>query len=69
MRMQPKSQKKNSKFKILIILHHDSDDDVPIQNSVNNLVVTRHSSSNPEAMFHASERQKTTFSPTFNMPP
>ncbi len=52
-----------------MLLIHDSDDDAPIQSSLNNLVVTEPSSSNLEAIFPASKRQKTTPSPSFDMPP
>ena len=62
-------KKRKSKPKRPILLIHDSDEDAPIQSSLNNLVVTEPSSSNLEAMFHTSKRQKTTPSPTLDMPP
>jgi hypothetical protein len=66
----PKKPKKTkSKPKRPILLLHDSDDDVPVQSSLNNLVDTGPSSSNIEAMFLASKRQKTTPTPTLDMPP
>jgi hypothetical protein len=50
-----------------MLLIHDSDNDVPIQSSLNNLIVYE-PSSNLEAIFFASMRQKTTPSPSFDMP-
>ena len=64
-----KMPKKKSKAKRPSLLIHDSDDDAPIQGSLNNLVVTEPSSSNLEALFHASKKQKTIPSPSFDMPP
>ena len=63
-----KPRKTKSKPKRIILLLHDSDDDVLVQNSLNNIVISEHFSSNQEAMYHASKRQKTTHFPTFNMP-
>ena len=62
-------KKRKSKPKRPMLLIHDSDDDAPIQSSLNNLVVTEPSSSNLEAIFPTSKRQKTTPSPSFDMPP
>ena len=64
-----KMPKKKSKAKRPSLLIHDSDDDAPIQGSLNNLIVTEPSSSNLEALFHASRKQKTIPSPSFDMPP
>ena len=63
-----KMPKKKSKPKGPILLIHDSDDDAPILSSLNNLKIIEPSSSNLEAMFHILKRQKTTPSPTFDMP-
>jgi hypothetical protein len=54
--------KTKSKPKITIFLLHDSDNNVLIQDSINNLVNTRFFSSNIEAMFSALKRQKITSS-------
>ena len=62
-------KKRKSKAKRPSLLIHDSDDDVSIQGSLNNLVVIDLSFSNLEALFHASKKQKTISSPNFDMPP
>ena len=54
---------------MLLLLVHDSDDDAPIQSNLNNLVVTEPCSSNLEAIFLTIKQQKTTFSPSSDMPP
>ena len=64
-----KMPKKKSKPKGPILLIHDNDDNAPIQSSLNNHIVTEPFSSNLEAMFHISKRQKTTHPPTYDMPP
>jgi len=64
---RPKKTKSKPKKSMLQL--DDNDEDVPVQSSLNNLVVTEPSSSNLEAMFPASKRQKTIPSPTFEIPP
>ena len=54
---------------MIVHIFFDSDDNAPIQKTLNNLVVTEPSSSNLETIFHASKRQKTTPSPSFDVPP
>ena len=62
-------KKRKSKLNRPLLLIHDSDDNAPIQSSLNNLVLTEPSSSNLEAIFRASKRQKTTPFASFYMPP
>jgi hypothetical protein len=51
-----------------MLIIYDSDDDVPIQNNFNNLVVTEHSSSKLYAMFSTLKRQNKTPCLSFDMP-
>ena len=73
-----KPKKTKAKTKKLVVQLDDSDEDVPIQDSFNNLVVTGPSSSNFEVLLPPSKRQKTistpmvlvpNSSPIFELPP